>query len=88
MKKSGRKWAAAACFLLAALFAFALECTPVHAAKLPRLKVKGTHLVNSKGKTVQLKGVSTHGLSWYPESIFPYEEEMEGKCRAPGALYQ
>ena len=57
------------CFLLAALFAFALECTPVHAAKLPRLKVKGTHLVNSKGKTVQLKGVSTHGLSWYPEYV-------------------
>lgn len=23
-----------------------------------------------------------------PESIFPYEEEMEGKCGAPGALYQ
>lgn len=34
-----------------------------------RLSVKGTKMVDSKGKTVQLKGVSTHGLSWYPEYV-------------------
>ena len=45
-------------------------CVPVSAAsKLSRLQVKGTKLVNSKGKTVQLRGVSTHGVSWYPEYI-------------------
>ena len=34
-----------------------------------RLSVKGTKLVDQKGKTFQIKGVSTHGLSWYPEYI-------------------
>lgn len=34
-----------------------------------RLKVSGSQLVNSQGKTVQLKGVSTHGLSWYPQYV-------------------
>lgn len=34
-----------------------------------RLQVKGTKLVDSSGKTVQLKGISTHGISWYPEYV-------------------
>lgn len=34
-----------------------------------RLSVKGTKIVDSKGKSVQLKGISTHGLSWYPEYV-------------------
>lgn len=34
-----------------------------------RLSVKGTNLVDSTGKTVQLTGVSTHGLSWFPEYV-------------------
>lgn len=34
-----------------------------------RLKVKGTRLVNSKGKTVILKGVSTHGINWFPQYV-------------------
>ncbi len=62
---SVRKWYGI--LLLAMLFILALDVTPVQAAKIPALKVKGTHLVNSKGKKVQLKGVSTHGMSWYPE---------------------
>lgn len=62
-----RKWPGI--FLMAILFALVLNAAPVQAAKLPALKVKGTHLVNSKGKKVQLKGVSTHGLSWYPEYV-------------------
>ncbi len=45
-------------------------CMPVSAAsKLSRLQVKGSRLVNSNGKNVQLRGVSTHGLSWYPEYV-------------------
>ncbi len=60
-------------FWLAGLFAMALaavwSASPVYAKKLPALKVKGTKLVNSKGKPVQLKGVSTHGLSWFPEYV-------------------
>lgn len=34
-----------------------------------QLRVKGTTLVNSKGKTVVLKGVSTHGINWFPEYV-------------------
>jgi endoglucanase len=33
------------------------------------LAVKGTDLVDAKGNKVQLKGVSSHGLQWYPEYI-------------------
>lgn len=55
--------------LMAILFVLAWDVTPVQAAKLPALKVKGTQLVNSRGKKVQLKGVSTHGVSWYPEYV-------------------
>lgn len=65
MENSKKQWRYLA-GLLIAIFVLALNCTPVHAAKLPALKVKGTQLVNDKGKPVRLKGVSTHGLSWYP----------------------
>lgn len=34
-----------------------------------KLSVKGNKLVNSKGEAVQLKGVSTHGLGWFPEYV-------------------
>lgn len=35
----------------------------------PRLKVSGNRLVDTNGNTVQLRGVSTHGLAWYPEYV-------------------
>lgn len=34
-----------------------------------QLKVKGTGIVNSSGKTVALKGVSLHGINWFPQYI-------------------
>jgi endoglucanase len=34
-----------------------------------RLSVDGTQLVDAKGTPYQLKGVSTHGLSWFPEYV-------------------
>ena len=34
-----------------------------------RLSVKGTRLVDKNGKAVQLKGVSTHGLQWFPQFV-------------------
>ncbi len=33
------------------------------------LHVDGTSLVDENGERVQLKGISTHGLSWYPEYV-------------------
>ena len=34
-----------------------------------KLSVKGVDLVDQKGEPVQLKGVSTHGLQWYPQYV-------------------
>ena len=82
MKKS-RKWMYLG-GLLAIMFVMLASASPVQAQgkasyrqdekqasakKLPALKVKGTKLVDSKGKTVQLKGISTHGLSWFPKYV-------------------
>ncbi len=33
------------------------------------LHVEGTHLVGENGETVQLKGISTHGIAWFPQYI-------------------
>jgi endoglucanase len=33
------------------------------------LSVKGTQLVDESGNPVQLRGISTHGLSWYPQYV-------------------
>ena len=41
--------------------------TPV--AKYGKLSVKGTNLVGSNGEVVQLKGVSTHSISAFPQYI-------------------
>ncbi len=34
-----------------------------------KLSVKGINLVDKNGKKVQLRGVSTHGLSWFPQYV-------------------
>lgn len=34
-----------------------------------KLSVKGTQLVDEKGAAVQLRGISTHGLAWYPQYV-------------------
>lgn len=36
---------------------------------LPALAVQGTGLADSSGNAVQLRGISTHGLAWYPEYV-------------------
>ena len=33
------------------------------------LHVSGTGLADAKGAPVQLRGVSTHGLAWFPEFV-------------------
>jgi endoglucanase len=37
--------------------------------KWGQLSVKGTNIVNQFGKKVQLRGVSTHGIAWFPQYI-------------------
>ncbi len=70
-KRKGLLWSA--CLALVLLLGFTGSGITSRAAKLPRLKVSGTKLVyasgSKKGKTAQLKGVSTHGLSWFPEYV-------------------
>ena len=34
-----------------------------------RLQVKGRYIVNKKGRPFVIKGVSTHGLAWYPQYV-------------------
>lgn len=41
--------------------------TPAKGIK--KLHVSGTKLVDDKGNIVQLKGISTHGISWFPQYI-------------------
>nr|WP_304975036.1 cellulase family glycosylhydrolase [uncultured Acetatifactor sp.] len=45
--------------------------TPLESgAKEPgALSVEGTQLVDEEGNPVQLKGISTHGLAWYPQYV-------------------
>lgn len=57
-----------ACLLLFVLPVFAAAGTTASAAPWA-LHVEGTKLVNAKGKQVQLRGVSTHGLSWFPQYV-------------------
>lgn len=41
--------------------------TPVD--KWGQLKVTGTNIVSESGKKVQLKGISTHGIAWFPQYV-------------------
>lgn len=34
-----------------------------------KLHVEGNQLVDSHGRRIQLKGISTHGIAWFPEYI-------------------
>ncbi|MEU5199377.1 glycoside hydrolase family 5 protein [Streptomyces scabiei] len=45
----------------------AAAVTPV--AANGQLKVCGTKLCNQQGKTIQLRGMSTHGLQWYSQCV-------------------
>lgn len=38
-------------------------------SKNGKLSVSGTALIDESGNEVQLKGISTHGISWFPEYI-------------------
>ncbi len=38
-------------------------------SKLPSLSVSGSNIVNSNGEPVVLKGLSTHGIAWFPSYI-------------------
>lgn len=69
-----RKWTAllCVCALFVGLFGTATVAeakTSYYDASAGRLHVDGTKLCDEDGNTVQLRGVSTHGLSWYPQYV-------------------
>ena len=70
VKKKGLLWLGS--FVLIFLLGFGmLSCTagatPV--SENGALSVQGTRIVNASGNTFQIKGVSTHGLAWFPEYV-------------------
>ena len=61
------------CFITLLCLLFFLPF-PVHAAKTPyqlhgALSVRQGKLIDSRGKVFQLKGVSTHGIAWFPDYV-------------------
>lgn len=40
-----------------------------YAKKCQSLQVKGTKIVTAKGKEITLRGVSTHGIAWFPQYV-------------------
>ena len=69
-KKKGLLWLGTLVLILTLGFA-TMSCTagatPV--SSNGKLSVKGTHIVNASGKTFRIKGVSTHGLAWFPQYV-------------------
>jgi len=56
--------------LLLALLAFASAANPVaRPSTSGKLHVVGTELYDQNGQRVVLRGVSTHGLSWFPQYV-------------------
>lgn len=52
-------------------------------SSLPALYVEGTRLCDEDGNAVQLRGVSTHGLAWYPQYVNDkYFKELHNKWGA------
>ncbi len=50
------------------------EPNPEETANTPvsihgNLSVKGTNIVDKNGQAIQLKGISTHGLQWFPQYV-------------------
>lgn len=67
-----RKWLVYGLLFVGVLMAY-IKTVPAKAAthveKWGRLKVSGTNIVSEGGKKVQLKGVSTHGIAWFPQYV-------------------
>ena len=64
-----KKWIRCS-FIIGAFLGLIFHADASQAAKkCELLRVQGTKIVNSKGKTVNLRGVSTHGIAWFPQYV-------------------
>ena len=69
--------------LVVFLLAIVLLCSiiPSISADIPKLQVSGGRLCDMSGNPVQLKGMSSHGLQWYPWSASTVQNLKSGfKC--------
>lgn len=71
MKRKNNLWKL---FFLAAAFCVCLATASTQAKASPvsangRLQVKGAQIVNKNGKAFVIKGVSMHGLAWFPQYV-------------------
>lgn len=63
-------WLSFSFFILLAAVSLGTGQASCSAAKKPSaLHIEGTKIVNASGKTVTLKGVSTHGIAWFPQYV-------------------
>ncbi len=66
-----------------------IETTPV--SLHGKLSVNGTNIIDKNGNTFQLKGVSTHGLQWFPQYVnqdaFTYMRDSWGINAVRLAMY-
>lgn len=76
LKKRAGRWTAALGLCIALFFAVIMpaaaaadQAETARPSENGRLHVEGTQLTDEKGEAVQLRGVSTHGLTWYPDFV-------------------
>lgn len=70
MKKHFRNTPVLLIFLLGICFLFTSNQAKASSVSANgQLQVKGSQIVNKNGKPFVIKGVSTHGLSWYPQYV-------------------
>ena len=71
MKKYHKKKSTILFWLFLGIY-FLFAANSAHASSVStngQLQVKGSQIVNENGKPFVIKGVSTHGLSWYPQYV-------------------
>lgn len=66
--KVGKKFSAVAVTVGICMTAFSCQAA-VGPSEAGALCVEGTQLVDSSGSPIQLKGLSTHGIAWFPQYI-------------------
>ena len=63
------RWLAGFCMMVALFLGMPAAVKASQVSANGWLHVKGNKVVNEKGKPFVIKGVSTHGLSWYPQYV-------------------
>ena len=68
MRRHIRLWIFAA-VLVVLILGCGVSAAAEQAPAMEPLHVEGSRLVNAAGEPVQLRGISTHGLAWFPDYV-------------------